>query len=60
VTLLLKFLNFVKNKVTKNMIMIKINRENNDPEPFCQYNKIEPNDEYVLNEILLKVKFIKN
>ena len=39
-----KNLSFVKNKVTKNMIIIEINRENNDPKFFDPYNKIEMSD----------------
>ena len=39
-----KNLGFVKNKVIKNMVIIAMNRENNDPKFCLSYNKIEPSD----------------
>ena len=43
-TLLSKFKFCNKNKVTTNIIIIEINKENNDSNFFRPYNEIQPND----------------
>jgi len=46
-------LSFVKNKVPKNIIIMEVDRENNDPRFFPLYVKVSQ-ARYVTNDISLK------
>ena len=53
-----KIMSFVKNKVTKNMIIIEMNRGSNDPNCFSCVTKLSQVT-YVINDISLKINFFK-